>query len=177
MGVVVLLDGLTQLVRLLLWWLGIMALASLGFAALLVGGLASLTDPRLSNCLYYVVNRWRSEGGFVIVEWSRYIPGCLHFSWTKDFRSGLTFSPPAKHPRRLPPLVFRGTIQEFAMPVHAKHDQHAKKVKDAVAAASGPQAKILAAADQTIANIKEIVDDMTAEFRKDLEANLPSLLK
>lgn len=63
------------------------------------------------------------------------------------------------------------------MPVHAKHDQHAKKVKDAVAAASGPQAKILAAADQTIANIKEIVDDMTAEFRKDLEANLPSLLK
>ncbi len=171
------LDGLGQLAGLIVWWIGMMALMSLGLVAIIAGSIAERFDRRLSNCFLHVVRRFRADDGYVIVQRSLFVPGCLHFGWSKDLVTMEAFNPPRKVSRAIPPLLFRGTREEILMATHAKHDEHVKKVQAAVAAASGTEAKVMAAATQTAANFKEIVSDLADEAVQDLAANLKTLLK
>lgn len=64
----------------------------------------------MSNCLFYAFNRWRKEGGFVVVRKSHH-GWWPHFLWTGDHVTFWEFSPMSHCRPIIPPLLFRGYIR------------------------------------------------------------------
>jgi hypothetical protein len=68
----------------------------------------------ISNCLFFVYERWRAHGGYVVVMHSLH-GWWPHFAWTPDLRRFEEFAPAQKTDRLFPPLVFNGSIQKWVL--------------------------------------------------------------
>jgi hypothetical protein len=65
-----------------------------------------------SNCLFFVIGRWVTRGGYVVVKQSEYWPG-PHFIWSPDLTTFEHFIPDTRRRRWFPPIVFKGRVQEY----------------------------------------------------------------
>lgn len=65
------------------------------------------------NCYLFVVSRWWTRGGYVVVRKSHY-GWWLHALWSPDLATFEEFVPLwTKGPRRFPPLWFKGRIRRL----------------------------------------------------------------
>lgn len=70
-----------------------------------------------SNCLFYAVNRWWREGGYLVIMWSNY-GWWPHIAWSPDLVEYYEFCPPTKRRRWCPPWIFWGSVKRWSQADH-----------------------------------------------------------
>ncbi len=97
-----------------------------GVLAQLIGGLLLLLlmpfiellslEKNFNNCWFYAMDMWVKHGGYVMAEDSKY-GWWAHYYHSYDGITATCFTTDTKYIRLISPLIFRGYIKTWTLPI------------------------------------------------------------